>query len=213
MPAQLLERPIVIMADVAVALPGMRGDFFERVSLKKMKTQRLALRFGQFRESRWPSFSSEVRFERLIVPRPISSRKAVCLFYIRFRRTIELPAAKVSAVRYGALIGNVHEKGTDGSFRGIKSSGAAPHRQEYVLDEIVCLFFVTKDSLPHRPYQPGVPAKQQTQRLSVFAADSGDQDLIGGLPRPRYRILYICRIRTLLPAERQDWKPSGGEGT
>lgn len=130
--------------------------------IKKGQAERLALRMGK-RVDRGPHRVFSERLPRGL--RGLVTRVAYLVQDFRSRTRVQpRPPAAVPQLVENAVVGNLHEPGSDGPGLRIVGPGFSPDRKKDILDNLLRGPGV-QALLGHVEYQGRVPREEQLQRL------------------------------------------------
>jgi hypothetical protein len=76
------------------------------------------------------------------------------------------------------MVGHLDDPRAGRTFGAIKHRALLMDEQENVLEQVVRFRIVPEDLVPDRPYQPGITAKEATQRLLISIDGASHQDFI-----------------------------------
>src|SRR3979490_2725107 len=138
-----------MISDVGVGLVQLLGDLSERIPLKEMQPQRLALLLGQGIQNPPPTIPSEEPFDCGVVfcPNP-------CLWISIHRpvynpERVETAGLQLPSPKKGLRVCDLKDPRACATLCAIKKHGFLMNVEEHLLSQIICCSIVSKNSATH----------------------------------------------------------------
>src|SRR5262249_3952812 len=147
--AELLETSVVVVSYVCVGLTELFGDFCERVSFKKVQSQRFLLFLGQCFYDPAPAIFPENAFNGLVIVCARISRRFNFAQIVRNSGRIQTVRLQFAPPLERLSVRNLEDPRTGRAFAAIEKRSLAMEIKKHFLNQILGFRIISEDAAPY----------------------------------------------------------------